>query len=564
MESTDPRYLVSLAHSLRREQRFSEALNAARLAAKMELDNAAAWFNVGAALAGLGDAVQSEAAYRQALVLNPKYAEAWSNLGGLLGASGRLDEELSAYRKAIDANPNLAPVWSNYGNALCKAKRYADAEQASRRSIDIDPQFPAAWINLGRALLECNRLPEAREACERAVEVAPGLAQAWAGLANALARLRQFEQAALAYEKSLALQPDDAGVHANLGVTLRRMGNESGGLEHLRRALALEPENDFASWSLSTSLLEAGEFAEGWARYEDRWKRPDAPPQRYAPRGEFQGSGSLLVWGEQGVGDEILFAPLAAQAAAAGHDVTLEADERLVPLYRRSFSRLRIVGRTQPPQLDPSEFECVRALGSLGRWMRPSWDAFPAHRGYLVADHARSAAYRRTLQDRAPEGSLIVGISWRSSNPETTNEKSAPLREWAALLAAPGVCFVSLQYGDVAEECRSASDQFGAQIVRLPEPDAQKDLDGLAALLAACDLVITTSNVTAHLAGAIGRPGWVLLPQRTGRLWYWFHDRSDSPWYPSLTLMPQLRDGDWTGVMQSAGRLLRARVAAAS
>jgi ADP-heptose:LPS heptosyltransferase len=116
----------------------------------------------------------------------------------------------------------------------------------------------------------------------------------------------------------------------------------------------------------------------------------------------------------------------------------------------------------------------------------------------------------------------------------------------------------------VGAECEAAEQHFGAAIVRLPEPDLQADLDGVAALLAACDLIITTSNVTAHLTGALGRPGWVLLPQRIGRLWYWFHERADSPWYPSLALMPQLRDGDWSGLMELAGQRLRAKLAAKS
>lgn len=558
MDSKDPQYLVSLAHSLRQGLRFADALSVGRQALAIREDNAPAWFNVGAALAGLGQAVESETAYRKALALNPRYAEAWSNLGGLLGRGGRLDEELTCYRKAIDANPNLAPVWSNLGNALCNARRYGEAADASRKAIELDPRFAAAWVNLGRALLESNHLDEARRACQSAVEAAPGFAQAWAGLGNTLVRLREFGAAASAYEKSVSLQPGDASVHANLGVTLRRMGDEPGGIAHLRKALALDPANEFASWSLSTSLLEAGEFAEGWARFEDRWKREDAPALRYPLRGRFQGTGRLLVWGEQGVGDEILFAPLAAQAAVDGDDVTLEVDERLVALYRRSFPQMRVIGRTQPPQVNPDEFERVMPLGSLGGPLRPSWGSFPAHRGYLSVDAERSAAYRSRLQGFSADSSLIVGISWHSSNPESTNEKSAPLHQWGPLLSMPGVTFVSLQYGQVAEECRSAEQVFGTRIARLPEPDPQSDLDGLAALVSACDLVITISNVTAHLAGATGQPGWVLLPKRIGRLWYWFHDRPDCPWYPSLTLMPQPSDGDWTALMESASRSLRA------
>ena len=164
------------------------------------------------------------------------------------------------------------------------------------------------------------------------------------------------------------------------------------------------------------------------------------------------------------------------------------------------------------------------------------------------------------LSETARGNSLIVGIAWRSSNPEFGNEKSAPLGEWGEILSVQGASFVSLQYGDVADERRDAERRFGNPIATLPGLDVFADLDGLAALHAACDLVITTSTVNAHFQGGLGRPGWVLLPKRIGTLWYWFGDREQSPWYPSLTLIRQSDDGDWSSVMRRAARRLRDEV----
>src|SRR6185503_10141073 len=449
----------------------ADARNASERALAIEPDNAPAWFNLGACLGGLSELAAAEAAYRRALELDPRYPEAWSNLGGILGAKGAIEEQLAAYRKALAENPLLAPVWSNLGNALCNARRHAEAENASRRAVELEPRFVPGWLNLGRALHEMKRTAEARAACQRAVELAPDLADAWAGLGNALMGMREFSGAIESYRKAVSLRPQSSDFHTNLGIALWRVGSDVESEASLRMALKHDPSNDFASWYLATSLLRRGELAEGWARYETRWERPDSPPRRYGDKGGPPLGGSALLWGEQGVGDHILHARMALEAAQAGAAVTLETDARLVMLFRRSFAELTVMAQTEPPQLDPAQFDHVLPLGSLGRLMRSSFDAFPRHRGYLVADAARSKHYREVLKQMLPRNSLIVGIAWRSANVELANEKSAPLREWAPLFKLPGVSFVNLQYGDVAQERRDAEGRFGIRIATVPEID---------------------------------------------------------------------------------------------
>ena len=556
--------LVSTAQRLRQHGRFADAKIAAERALEIEPQDASAWFNLGAALGGLGDLAGAEAAYRRALERDPQYAEAWSNLAGLLRAAGRVEEGLAAYRRALEANPRLAPVWSNFGNVLCDLRRYDDAEAACRRAVELDERFVPGWLNLGKVLHQTKRPADARAACERAVQLTPQLPEAWAGLGNALMALRQFADAIDAYRKALSLHPQSPDFHTNLGIALRRIGLDSDGVASLRRALEIDPSHPFASWNLGMALLERGQLEEGWARYEARWARPESPRRRFPARGGPPFGGSALLWGEQGVGDHILYARMAAEAAQAGTTVTLETDARLVPLFRRSFPDVTVVPQTDPPQVDPARFDHVLPLGSLGRWLRGSFEAFPRHHGYLVADAGTTTAYRQTLARMLPQGSFIVGIAWRSSNPELANEKSAPLGEWAPLLTLPGASFVSLQYGDVAEERREAERRFGIRIAAVPGLDVFSDLDGLAAAQAACDLVITTSTINAHLSGALGRHDWLLLPRRIGGLWYWFADRGDCPWYPGLSLVRQSQDGDWREAMALAAHRLGARLARAS
>lgn len=201
-------------------------------------------------------------------------------------------------------------------------------------------------------------------------------------------------------------------------------------------------------------------------------------------------------------------------------------------------------------------------MGSLSRWLRCSFESFPRHRGYLKAEPSRVQSYRRSLLEDSRGADYIVGISWHSSNQEFGSLKSVALRDWRGILQVPGVRFVDLQYGDTAAERSLIEEQAGVRIEHLPDLDLYHDLEGLAALCAAGDLVITVSNVTAHVAGALGSPTWVLLPKANGRLWYWFAGRPDSPWYPSMRMFTQQTPGSWREVLDDVARELAAFVSA--
>jgi hypothetical protein len=263
------------------------------------------------------------------------------------------------------------------------------------------------------------------------------------------------------------------------------------------------------------------------------------------------------LWAEQGIGDQILHGSMIADLASSALAVTLEVDRRLVPLFRRSFPRVTLVPYKTPPAAGAGDHDCQAPLGSLGRWLRPSFESFP-RRSFLEPDPRRRDEYRHRLTGER----TVVGISWKSANREFGPHKSMALRDWLPILRVPCLRFVDLQYGDTASERRDAEQHAGARIEHLPDLDLHGDLDGLAALCAACDLVITTSNVTAHVAGALGRPVWQMVPTGIGRLWYWFSNRADSPWYPGMRLFDQTAPGRWRETLGAVARELAAFVPA--
>ena len=325
---------------------------------------------------------------------------------------------------------------------------------------------------------------------------------------------------------------------------------------HFDKALEIDPEQANAHVNRGLLMLLRGNYAEGWQGYE--WRlghrnlaglvgtRPFTQPPW---QGEPLAGRTILAWGEQGVGDEILFAGLIPDLQAAGARCVVETDPRLVPLFARVFADVEVVARTDPPDPETAAaaIDFQSAFGSLARYLRPGAETFPARRGYLRADPDRTQVLGVRYRARAPK-TLTVGISWRDRG-HARSDRTIPLALWEPLLALPGLSFVNLQYGDCAEEVSATVARTGVEIFQDPEIDAFADLDGLAAQMAALDVVLTAGNTTAHLAGALGGPLWVLVPRVPS--WPWGLEGQTSPWYPTARLFRQSGSDGWPAVMDA-------------
>ena len=254
---------------------------------------------------------------------------------------------------------------------------------------------------------------------------------------------------------------------------------------------------------------------------------------------------SLLVWPEQGVGEQLLYSSMLNEARARVGTLTLILDRKLHTLFQRSFPKCRIV--TFETAVAENHFDWQIPLGELGRFFRPSVDDFLQHRRtYLKADSKRTTALRREI---SPERQRIVGLSWYSRNAEFGDRKTLSLDRLTPLLTTPGLRFVDLQYGDTATARDAIRRKTGVEITRVASVDSWEDVDGFAALVNACDLIVTISNTTAHIAGALGKDVLLMLPHSQGRFWYWQVDRDDSLFYPAMRLFRQHVSGDWSQVI---------------
>jgi len=362
-------------------------------------------------------------------------------------------------------------------------------------------------------------------------------------------------------EDSAARAPDSAEAINALGSVHRKLGQHQASAGYFEKAVALEPGNQALRFNLALAVLSQGDLERGWPLYEEGRnlvsQRADAF-RRY-PFPEWQGESvagkSLYLWAEQGVGDVILFGSMIGDLQSQGASCVIECDKRLIPLLRRSFPGLMAVaaGPLSDLGLGGRQFDYHAPLGSLGRFLRPSLDAFPAPRAFLKADRRRVAACRERLDALGP--GCKIGVSWASKS-AFYDAKSTALRDWAPIFAVPDLHFVNLQYGDVQDELAAVGQALGVEIFDHPEIDKREDIDGLAALIAACDLVVTVSNVTAHIAAGQGKTTFQILGPET--MWYWFQERADSPWYPSLRQFRAARPYRWDDAIAAVAAALRA------
>lgn len=544
-----------LAQALAQDGRADEALTAIQDCIRRHPRFLLARLTLCSILVGFARWDGCERAAREALALAPDSGDAAYFLATALRSQRRWDEAAPWYARAVTARPGHVEALDEFGGVLFELRRYADAEQVIRQAIAADPAAPNPHTNLGRILQrDPARAEEALRHHDICLAARPDYADAHNNRSIALYVLNRLDEAEAASRRAIALKPHLAEAHSNLGNILQRKGDLAGALTAYRDAMALQPANPEARWNTALTLLALGQFAEGWAGFDVRWQCRDfpavdrslgLPPLTALDRPE---AGPVLVWGEQGVGDETLYGGMVPSLVERGFKVVLECDNRLAPLWRRGQPDVIVAGR------GPAAAEAIRAaaatrqipVGGLGALLRRSEVDFPRHTGYWRADPDRVRDYRSRLGGGGSgQARRIVAVSWISKNEEFGAHKSAALVNWRAILTRPDCVFVNVQYGDTTAERAQAAAELGAALAEIPELDLFNDLDGLAALLAACDLVVTVSNTTAHIAGALGVPVWVLAPTGAGKLWYWFFNRTETPWYPSARIFRQTTAGSW-------------------
>lgn len=491
---------------------------------------------------------EAEMTYRRVLALDPNFVSVLCNLGSLLKQTGHQAEAEQFYRHAIDLQPHLTEVHFNLSNLLQDTQRFQEAEGSLRVVLDLMPNHAGAHCNLGNLFKLRKSYAAAETEYRTAIELRPDFAEAFFNFGGLLQETGRLDEAESALRKSVALKPGYVDAHYNLGKLLKETQRLSEAEAEYRFVLAIDPQHADAQWNLGLLLLLLGRYEEGWPFYEARYseKRTDCVariPKLPCPQwqGESLADKSLLIWPEQGFGDYIQFSRYARILKAQGVSrLTMVCAPPLKPLLETLESVDAVVTTSESiPRHDFWSFPMSLPL-HLGTTRGNLPDIIP----YLSVRAKRTEHWRPQI----PADGFNVGLVWRG-NPGHANDaqRSLPdLKILAPLWHIAGTRFISLQMGcsQDLEEITAA----GLPIVSLG-PEIQ-DFADTAAIITQLDLLISVDTAAAHLAGALGKPCWLLLPTPNAD-WRWLVDRQDSPWYPGvMRLFRQTEPQDWLGVVK--------------
>lgn len=509
-----------------------------------------------------GDLDGALAGFDAALAAAPDAARMHLNRATLLADLGRHEEALAGFDAAARLGLDHAALWGGRGAALSHLGRNQDAIAALDRALALDPHGVDERANRARALLAEGRYQEAIGDYDVLLQRQPGDAGLWDNRGVALFKLDRLNEAEASLAEALRLRPDHPGTLSNLGLTLFGLGRPEAAIAAFDRALALDDGAEPATaaslrYNRGMAFLARGEFDAGWEGLEARWaagmvNSPMLDEGEPAWRGG-RVDGALRIWPEQGIGDQILFARLAPLARERSGRVVLGCDARLAPLFARSFPDIEVAGEEQ----QPATAQC--AVGSLGAVMRARREHLGGGAAFLRAD-ARAVDETRARYAAMAGGRPVVGVAWSSAVPGRGEWKTAALSCWRPLLERDFL-FVSLQYGETRGDTAAARAAFGVDIHVDASVDQMRDLDAFAAQVAALDHVVSVSNTTVHMAGALGVDCIVMPPPGRGRLWYWSIEGDATPWYRSVRIVRRGLCESWeTQVARAAAVLDRGKI----
>ena len=585
----DAIYAEAMEHQ--RAGRADAALLCFQKAAAVAPQLPQAHYNLGVGQAGRNDdALKS---FQKAASLAPGFAEAHANLGTALLEAGRLEEAVTALVKAAKLAPGIAAVHNSLGAALKQQGRLEQASRAYRNAIALAPAYPEALCNLAAVLCDMGELDEATSLCRNAIELAPSFAKAhnimgvilkdqdrldeaaecfrsaialaplepepYVNLGNVLTAQGQHDQPVKLCRQAAALAPESVEAQNNLGTALYAAGRLEDAIGCFRRAVTLRPDRAEGHFHLGMALLAKGDMAAGWREYEWRWQIPliAALPRRF-DEPAWDGSPApgkiLLIHAEQGLGDTLQFCRYAPLAAARGLRVILEVQKPLLRLLGTlpGIETILARGDALPP------FDLHAHMLSLPHLFGTVTETVPATIPYLTADPGAVAAMRARL-DQIPKTGLRVGLVWAGNSYRNVpgmaavdrRRSIAPAR-LAPLIAVPGVHFISLQ-----KEGPPAPPEFGLTDFM----HEIQDFADTAALAASLDLIISVDTSVAHLAGALGKPVWLL--NRFVTDFRWLTRGQDSAWYPTMKILRQKTADAWADVIAEAASGLAAEAAKA-
>lgn len=571
------------------EGRIGEAEACYRQAVETDSENLKAHLNLGNLLFQRDDFSSALKCYDTVLALAPADPLAHKNRSRALRAMNSSEESLKAVARAVELRPDDALFQLEYGNALrddghpqkavehflvaerlqpdnisilCNLggilkdlNRQDEAEEKLNRAIEIDPDCAEAYVNLANLALDREDHQKSVDLIDQALAIRPEYAEAYCTLGRVLSAQAMNEDAFSAFQKAIEISPKFAEAYVNLGSVLQTIGRPEEALRAYEIALNIKPKMDMAYWNLALALLSAGRLDEGWSLFGYGFTSKQRQPHRPFPgliwEGEDVSDKTLFVWREQGLGDDIRFSTIYHDLVGKAQKLIIETDERLVPLYQRTWPNALVRPETRTStglgtmREEDVDFDLTAPAGMAASYLRRSLEDFPTDPKPLLPDPKVQLKCTQWLENLGPGPK--VGIAWRSSLMTKTRALyHTKLTDWIKLLQSKGVSFINLQYDDVTEELNELQADHGLTIHQVPDIDLYNDLDGAAALTSCMDVVVTSPTSVGEMAGALHKPTFCYVMSRHPMQLGTDH----IPWFPNTRLYSMIDTADHQKIVE--------------
>ena len=517
-----------------------------------------------------GKVQEADQYYTAILKANPKHSDANHNMGVLAVSVDKVNEALPFFKAALEANPSIAQYWLSYIDAFIKLDRMVEAkavfDQAKSKGAKGDG-FDKLEERFGSSGSKSSDAQNPSQAQIQSLINLHTQAQYEEGLSQASQLLIEFpksvilyniigavnqgmgklDEAIAAYNKALTLKPDYAEAYNNMGNALNKQGKFDEAIEAYTKAHSIKPDYAEAHYNRGLAFLIAKDFYQGFLQYEWRWKTNKKTfLQSAKPIWNGEKNQRVLVWAEQGIGDELMYSSIISELYVTSLKILVKCDKRLIPLFKRSFPA-DIIYFSKDLPVPEDEYDFHIPMGSLPMIFRKSLDSFKkSASGFLKYDMSKTESIKAQLMHEY--GKKIIGISWKTTSPNRSSlSRNIDLAKLVTALENSNTQLLSLQYGDISDEIEAVKRDFGIEVIQFSDVDNKNDIDGLAALMAACDTVITIDNSTAHLSGALGLTTKLMLPYTAD--WRWGLSGNSSYWYDAVQLYRQSEVNDWYSVL---------------
>jgi tetratricopeptide (TPR) repeat protein len=504
-DSTDIKLITNLANAYISTNKFTEALEYLESAEKISPNLINILYNKARALKGLNEFDTAIIYLNKCLTLDPENYLVLCDLGLLFTQKENFEVAKDLYSKAIKINPENYLTYYNRGSTYEKLNEFQNALKDYNIVIQKNAFFEPALFNRFRILMKQGIYNEALDQINYLITL---------------------DKNNISY---LSFRADLFGLSKEFDLAIKDY-------DHVSKMSTNPSEVDEARTKKSFIKLAMTEFKEGWELYESRYHIKDKFFSLKPKLIDFNiKNKKIFIWAEQGLGDQIIYSSLLYDAFKTQNHFHISLDPRLIPLYQRSFNHFDdVTFISMHEKISESEYDFHLPIGGLGKFFRNSLKDFNSHpKAYLKADKLQVNALRSKIKKNSQN---ICGISWMSKSSELGKEKSLSLSQLIPILSIPNTIFVNLQYGETSKEIKNISDHYGIEIISMDEIDNFNDIDGLASLIDACDYIVTSSNITAHIAGGLDKKTYLLIPYQEGKIWYWGESENKSLWYPSIEI----------------------------